>query len=234
MLAVWYDSRQLLIGDVFNRSRDIGFRSAERQNNMVKRTIIAVAMLVMVGGFSSCAMFKKTPKTDNVVAAAEPAADHEAELRKMATREINENKGSKEQAEQRIIRRRPYYLREYSVYPTPEKLDVTLHETESRSQPMAAEVRVAKERYFTQMHRDHKVAENDLAFLRNIGTETISYELRSGHWRRTGSVFVAENTESEKGGKWSTVDEKAETQVPKTDKKPGWFSRTWHRVMGKD
>jgi len=203
---------------------------------MVKRTIIALAALLVMGGLSSCALFKsKGPKAPAETAGAQPAlADHEADLRKIAARDIEENKGSKELAKERLIRRRPYYLREYSVYPDPNKFDVTLHEKESRSQPLSAEVRVAKERYFTQMHRDRKVAADDLEFLRNSGTETLSYELRNGHWRRTGSVFVAENTESEKGGKWTAVDEKAETQVPKAEKKPGWFSRTWRKLMGKD
>lgn len=203
---------------------------------MAKRTIIVLATLLMIGGMSSCALFKsKGPKTTAEALPAQPTqADYEAELRKIAAREIDEAKGSKELAKETLIHRRPYYLKEYSIYPDSAKIEVTLHEKESRSQPLSAEVRVPKERYFTQMHRDRKVAADDLGFLRNTGIETISYELRNGHWRRTGSVFVAENTELEQGGKWTAVDEKAETQVPKTEKKPGWFSRTWRRLTGKD
>ncbi len=203
---------------------------------MMKKLFLGCSVLAILLALPACARNKdkKGKFSDPVVEQAADSGATEADLRRLAEREIAGFKSAEAGGEDRIIRKRPYYLKEYSVYSDTQDLSVTMLEKTSRSQPVSAEVRIAKERFFTKMHRERKVAIDDLDFLRDTGTEVISYELRGGHWRRTGSIFVADRTEAKSDGQWVQVDETTETQVPKQEQQPGWFSRTWKRLIGGD
>ena len=206
---------------------------------------MGVCVVVLASLLSSCATVRgwmpgKGKKHDKaaVETAGETiqspdAASREAALRDAVASEIAAAKRA-EAAQDRVIRRRPYFLKEYSTYPAPDTLDITMHELESRSRPYAADVRVEKERFYTQMHRSRKNALEDETILRQTGTETMSFEWRDGHWHRVGGVFVAENPETRQGGEWVAVEEGPVAQSAVEEEKPGWFSRQWRRITGKN
>jgi hypothetical protein len=131
-----------------------------------------------------------------------------------------------------VVKRRPYYFREYSVYPDgAEGFSIDFREVDSRIRPMLAEVRVSKIRYSTQMHRNKGRAENDMNFMRDTGVETLVFELRSGRWSRTGKIFDAQKTEEQINGEWFPRREETERVVPSEDR-PGFFKRIWMRIRG--
>lgn len=209
----------------------------------MKKLFLVVLVGAMAATMSSCAAWKSVKnfhfgfgkKSAKEAPAVETVAvpsvtDREAELRKAAQRDIETaSSGSHEQ----VLFRRPYYLKEYSVYADPGTLDVALRENDSRSQPLAAEVKISKERYFTKMRKERREVRDDKDFFRDSGVETATYMLRNGRWRRTGSVFVAEKTEMNRDGQWLPVDETTEVQTPKEENRPGWFKRQWRWLTGK-
>jgi NADH:ubiquinone oxidoreductase subunit len=115
-------------------------------------------------------------------------------------------------------------------------MKVMLQETESKSVPYMADVTIAKQRFSTKLHRKRGEAEKDVNFLRDTGTETATYELRSGKWVRAGSIFVANKSEENVNGEWMAVDETVKRVVPEEEKKAkgGWLKRTWSSFTGKE
>lgn len=139
-----------------------------------------------------------------------------------------ENTGNQD----RVIRRRPYYLKEYAEYPQGvQGADITMHETDSVTAPYTAEVTIPKIRYATQLHRNKSDAQADDAFLRDTGIETLNFELRGGKWRRVGGLFVPDRTEEYVDGGWESVVREVERRA-EPDYEPGWFERTWRRIPG--
>jgi hypothetical protein len=133
-----------------------------------------------------------------------------------------------------LVRKRPYYYREYVEYPDgADKFDIDMRDNESRTRPFIAEVKVNKTRFSTRMYRDRDTAQEDANFLRDTGTETLNYELRNGRWHRVGGLYVAAKTEENVAGEW--VPRRDDTvRVNPAESKPGWFSRSWSKVTGKD
>lgn len=163
-------------------------------------------------------------------------SDYKADLRARVRERIKN--AAKNAAEQRaaLIRRKPYFFKEYEVYPGgPDKLKLTIQETESRSAPLIADVVLAKQRYATRLHRNRKAAQADTHFLRDTGTETITYELRGGRWIRVGSLFVASKSEEQIKGEWAPVeaDARRTAAAEQEEKNRGWLSRTWSRITGR-
>lgn len=142
------------------------------------------------------------------VAASE--ADREALLRQAIAEHIAANSGD----ETRMVRRRPYFYKEYSVYSEgPDAARVTVTETDSRLTPYLASVEIDKQRFATRLHRERDEAVADRNFLRDTGTETLSYEWRGGHWEKVGSLFVAGATEEQINGQWVAVQEPEQRTV---------------------
>ena len=133
-----------------------------------------------------------------------------------------------------MVQKRPYYFKEYVEYPDgADKFTVDLRDNDTRTRPFLAEVKVNKFRFSTRMHRERSAAEEDGNFLRDTGTETLNYELRNGRWHRVGSLYVAAKTEENVAGEW--VPRRDDTvRVNPSESKPGWFSRTWSKITGKD
>ena len=83
------------------------------------------------------------------------------------------------------------------------------------------------------MHRERAAAVEDDNFLRDTGTESLNYELRNGRWHRLGGLYVAAKTEENLAGEW--VPRRDDTvRVNPSESKPGWFSRSWSKLTGKD
>ncbi len=142
--------------------------------------------------------------------------------------QAEENTGDQNQ----VIRRRPYFLKEYSEYPNGlQGASITIHETDSVTSPYTAEVTIPKVRYATQMHRSRGDAQADNNFLRDTGTETLNFELRGGNWIRVGGLFVPDRTEEFVNGGWEDVVREVERRAD-PDYAPGWFERTWRRIPG--
>jgi len=158
--------------------------------------------------------------------------DPEAQLRRQVETEIAAHNQAAATDRNRVIRRRPFWLKEYAEFPAPTVMQVEIQETESRSRPYLADVRVEKVRFATKMHRDRGAAQQDTHFFRDTGMETMTYEYRNGRWQRVGGLFVAERSEEMVNGQWVAVREPA--QRAEAPEEPGWFGRTWGRVVGRN
>jgi len=131
-----------------------------------------------------------------------------------------------------VVKRQPYYFKEYSVFPDgSDVFAVDFREVDSRIRPLLAEVQINKVRYSTRMHRKRDLAESDMDFLRDTGVETLVFELRSGRWSRTGTIFDAQKTEELVNGEWTPCSEETQRVVAAEDR-PGWFKRIWLRIRG--
>jgi len=190
----------------------------------------------------SCTLFrggKGGPDSAPDVASAEASADaatgdHEARLSRLVKDHIQRETRTADRQRETVARRRPYFYKEYCTYPGgPEDFELLVQAQEGRSVPYVADATLDKHRFATRYHRKRVAAEQDTDFLRDTGTETITYELRNGRWTRVGSLFVAEKTEEYVSGEWMPVAETVKRTAATEEPKPGWFSRTWSRVSGR-
>ncbi|GMV93752.1 MAG: hypothetical protein AMXMBFR82_35300 [Candidatus Hydrogenedentota bacterium] len=156
----------------------------------------------------------------------------EAELRNLAGEYIRQTGG--EEGRGQVIKRNPYYYKEYSLYPEgASNLTVDIQEKESRTVPYVGQVEVSKQRFATRLHRKRDEASADSNFLRDTGTETITFELRSQRWVRVGSLFVAERTEELVNGEWVPAQEEVERTVAEEETDGNWFQRAWSSITGR-
>jgi hypothetical protein len=159
-------------------------------------------------------------------------AEAEIRLKEMVTEQIQSEKQYDNTQAVPVIKRRPYYFKEYAVYPDgPDGFDVEFREIDSRTRPLMAEVNLNKIRYSTHMHRKYNLAASDSDFLRDTGKETLVFEWRNGRWTRTGAIFDAEKTEENINGQWAPRREETVRVNPEEDR-PGWFGRIWQRIRG--
>lgn len=156
----------------------------------------------------------------------------EERLREIVREYISEAQRTVDNRNAPVIRRRPYYFREYSVYPDGiDAFSVDFREIDSRIRPLMAEVQINKIRYSTRMHRKYDRAVSDTDFLRDTGVETLVFELQSSRWSRTGAIFDAHKTEEMINGEWVPRQDETVRVIPSEDR-PGWFRRTWLRIRG--
>jgi len=197
---------------------------------------------LLVVGLSSCSTMKgwvgwdgekeaaQTAETPTAVAGTE---DYKAELDKTVRRFIEAATRKEDADRQRVAGRKPHFYKEYVQYPGgPGGFDVAIRETESRSAPYVADVTIEKLRFATRLHPSREAAHTDARFLRNTGTETLTYEYRNGRWTRVGSLFVADKTEENINGEWVPCQETVE-QALATEEPKGWFGRQWSRFTGR-
>lgn len=161
-------------------------------------------------------------------------AQAEERLREIVRDHILEAEAANVGGQAPIIRRRPYFFREYVSYPDgPDAFEMEFREVDSRIRPLLAEVHVNKIRYATRMHRKRDRAEADRNFLRDTGRETLVYEWRSGRWTLTSAFFNAHKTEELIAGEWQPRRDETLRVIPEEDQ-PGWFGRVWQRIRGAD
>jgi len=175
------------------------------------------------------------PQVTEAAPAQPTIADREAGLREMVRGQIAAAARVADEQKSKVIRSKPYFYKQWDVYPEgPDAFTVLTQEKESRSVPYVADVTVAKQRFATRLHRERAEAEKDVNFLRDTGTETITYEFRNGHWVRTGSLFIADTSEENVNGEWVQVDETSvRTVAAEEDRSEGWLSRTWSTISGR-
>lgn len=164
------------------------------------------------------------------VQAEQPSREElERRLADLVRGEIASTMRNRESDANQVIRRRPYFYREYAVYPDgANHPGITIIEQESRTAPLIADVEVPKQRFSTKMHRRRDAAVADRNFFRDTGAETMTFEYRNNRWVRVGSLFVADRTEELVNGEWVPLRESVERAV--SDEDDGWFSRQWNRV----
>ncbi|MBW7864486.1 MAG: hypothetical protein GX580_08200 [Candidatus Hydrogenedens sp.] len=201
---------------------------------MAFRVTAVLAALFLLTGFSACARGGRVVSKDGA-GPVSGASQSEAEtvLRGIVAEHVRTEQRRGNSGDPDLVRRRPYFYREFVEYPGgSEQMEITLRENDSRTRPLTGEVRLDKVRYSTRMHRDRGEALGDGAFIRDTGVESLNYELRNGRWHRVGSLFVADKTEEYADGQW--VPRREELVRVNPDDKPGWFSRTWSKITGRD
>lgn len=199
---------------------------------------VSIFGLIML---SSCAMFRgggsdspKVAEAGEALAATASESETRTELLRQVQAHIDEAESGRQADEDRVIRKRPYFYKEYSEYPkAATDADVTMTETESRTSPFVADVKLERTRYSTRLHRGRDEARIDDSFLRDTGTETLTYELRNGRWVRVGSFFLSEGAEEQVNGAWVPVQREVERTVQAEEPKQGWFGRTMSMITGK-
>jgi hypothetical protein len=217
-------------------------------NNVIRvpllsiRGLSVVVLAVALGSLSSCATVRgwrgDSDKSANVqsgeaLEAAASRSELETELLRMVQVHVADVEANSSNNQSRVIKQRPYYFKEYSNYASEATAsDVAMTETESRTAPYVADVQLDKVRYATRLHRSREEARIDSGFLRDTGTETLSYELRNGRWTRVGSFFLAEKTEEQVNGEWVTVQRMLQRTVAAEEPEQGWFARSWSRITG--
>lgn len=192
---------------------------------------LALALLIAL---SSCSTIRgwtgkdraKRP-SDEPVVVIEDTQDNESGLREAMRRYMDSESGD----EERVLRKRPYYLKEYSEYASPDTMDIEIQEQDSRTAPYIADVKIHKVRYATRMHRKREEARADTNIIRDTGVESVTFELRNGRWTRLGSLFDAEESEENVNGEWVPLRRDVAPVVAE-EEPAGWFGRTWSRVFG--
>jgi len=195
----------------------------------VRRYSVIVLTLLLSGG---CALSgQKDPPSASLTDAVgesqtERPPEYEAQLAELIKRELRAADRRPERSTERVIFKKPYYYKEYFIYPNEEDgftLDFT--ERESRTTPLSAEVNIEKNRFATKMHRKREDASLDENFIRDTGNETVSYELRNGRWHRLGSLYVATKTEEIVGGEWHPIQETAAPLILEAEEPKGGLRR---------
>lgn len=181
-----------------------------------------VGLSVVLAACVSCAKNGGTAAEPTVAVATQ--ADYEAELRDA----VREYLRQEDRAQPDLVSERPYHYKLYAQYPEGlDSFEFDLLEQESRTTPMLAEVTIEKVRFSTRLHRNRNEAAADEAFFRDTGTETVTFEMRNGRWRRTGSLFVADRTEEYVNGEWVAVQAAPPRTVPGEEPQEGFFRRTF-------
>ncbi|HUW61447.1 MAG TPA: hypothetical protein VMZ06_10610 [Candidatus Bathyarchaeia archaeon] len=198
------------------------------------------AVCLLAGSLCSCSMFRHG-KSERIAAppgAAGPAApavsdsDRAAALLKTVQQSIDS--ANRRGAGQRdaVVQRKPYFFKAYDVYSgNAEDAKIVIQEKDSHSLPYVADVTLEKQRFATRLHRKRMDAERDSSFLRETGTETVTYEYRNGKWKRAGSLFVAEKKEEQVNGEWAAVKEEPKPAI-KSEGTRGWLGRAWSAITG--
>ncbi len=212
-----------------------------------KKTLSSAAACVILLGVlsASCArlpfMGERTESRDTSTEASATESsdiasvdDIEAELRRIVARDVDRANAGHDAARAELVRKEPYFFKQYEYYPDGSALmEVSTRETESRTAPMVADVKLRKQRFVTQLHRKKDEARSDEEFLRDTGNETRTYELRTGRWKRVSSLFVAESVEQNVDGVWMPIEEVERTDDLNAEEDLGWFGRVWSNVVGR-
>jgi len=165
--------------------------------------------------------------------AGEDTTQREAQLRDLVQRRRIQASHAREEAEQTVKRKTPYFFKEYATNPESSDIRIEFQQTESRSNPLRASVDVPKVRFTTRLHRSRDDALRDTNFFRDTGRETQEYILRNGRWVSIGNTFVADVSEMQVDGQWVPLqEEEPARETPEADDQGGWFRRAWDRVTG--
>ncbi len=162
------------------------------------------------------------------------AEDPRATLDTVVQKHLAATAREEDEGQRRLVKRHPYFLKEYDVYPEgAEASDVSVRETESRTAPYVADVKLTKQRFATEMQRKKNEARGDNNFFRETGTETLTFEYRNGRWLKVGSLFVIAEREENVNGEWVPVKEEVDRALAAEQEDKGWLGRFWESVTGR-
>ncbi|MCA1902090.1 MAG: hypothetical protein LDL53_07705 [Candidatus Hydrogenedens sp.] len=200
----------------------------------MKHFKLIITLVISVALLASCSTIKRWRgdkpdiSTKNDVASSESIKtptkeDYLSDLQEIIKNEI---KSSSATNKNQVYRKRPYFWKNYSVYSNSDApFDIQLQETDSKSKPYIAKIVLEKTLYYTRLHKNHRDAEEDNNYIRSIGKETLTYELRNGRWTKIGSVFVPDKTEKKINNEWVPLrEEEIQKEQPEEPKK-GWLNR---------
>ena len=203
---------------------------------MKKMTVFGrwIVVLTVALACCSCAMLRGggAPQASDTVT----QEGGQAKLENVVRNHIQAAASSESESRGKLIRKKPYYYKEYVIYPDgTDEFEIVMHETESITAPYIADVKLAKQRYATKLHHKKKDAKADDGFFRDKGKETLTYEFRNGKWRKMGSLFVADIVEENVNGEWVPLEEAAQRSIAsqETEEAKGWWGRTWSAITGR-
>lgn len=196
---------------------------------------LAVAVVLVA---ASCGTFGGHREEAAVSAPSAPVTgqdDREARLRESIDSYIQSSGQASNDATGKLQHKTPYYFKEYYIYPSgTAQASIDIQETESRTVPYRAEVKVDKQRFSTKLHRKRDEALADSNYVRDTGKETLTFEMRNGRWYRAGSLFVAEKSEEFVNGEWVPAKEEVErTVAAEEEQSVSWWQRAWESVTGR-
>ena len=197
-----------------------------------RRTLLVMAVALLV---PACAVLGGRKSGAGVSAQGEDPFEtialekHQEELRGIVEEDLRAARRRQGAGDTKVVFKKPYFYREYSVYPeASDGFTVHFTEKESRTTPLTADIKNLKTRYATRLRGKREEARADLSFLRSTGTETVSYELRSGRWRRAGTLYVAGRTEEFVEGEWREIEERPARMSGVEEEEE---SRWWNRLL---
>lgn len=209
--------------------------SGTQGNLLMYRYLGILALTALIVSAQGCGhKSDRAPLDPSLTKPAESTGDDRvADLRSEVHKRIEIGLRTVGEDKQRVQFRSPYWYKEYAEYPGgSDTFEVETVATQSRTAPMTATVTLDKIRYSTRLHRERSEAVNDENFLRDTGTERLSYEHQNGRWIFNGGTFVADKSEELVNGAWVAVEETVQRTVA-AEEKPGWFGRTWSTITGR-
>jgi hypothetical protein len=203
----------------------------------MKHASLLLLTLLVILPLGACAILGDKPSTAAAADGGEKAAAISQEtLQQELIAQVEDylaRSAGQGPADARLEHYDPYYFKVYNVYPGgPSDYLIDMTETDSRTAPHAADVRLPRQRIATPMHRDRQAAREDESFLRETGTQVLTYEYRNGRWVRTGSLFMVDRTEQQTAGGWEPVPGKP-SRIAEGADGGNWFTRTWSSLVGK-
>jgi len=164
----------------------------------------------------------------------ESPGEYERALRDLVERQVEAEEERLSEQDIELLYRKPYWYKEYVRYPEDlSDMEVEFQQTESKSAPYIADAEIPKVRFSTRLHRSRDAARQDGNFIRHTGTETQTYELRNGRWRRLGSMFIAKQTAERINGEWVPLREEVELVPEAEEERQGFFNRVWGFITGR-
>jgi len=208
--------------------------------NVFTRWCVLCGAALMLAACSRLAWWRDKPSGAETAPAEETAAvevereGHEAALRRVVGNRITSAPTTPGNHYGKLIRRKPYFYKEYVVYPEgADSFELLITETESRTAPYIANVKLRKLRFATRFHPKKEDARNDDSYLRDTGAETLTYEYRNGKWTLLGSFFRVEKTEENINDEWVPLEKEVLRTVVSEEERKGWFGRAWSRLSGR-
>lgn len=212
--------------------------------SMTRKTIAVFAFMSVALCLSGCATWwgDKSDREPAVTVYREdesgiPAteAEYRSRLETLVRRSVAQTESETAERQQKLLYKRPYYYRQYEEYPNgADGMEVAFRETQSKTAPYVADVKLEKVRFGTRLHRRKEEAQSDTNFLRDTGEEIQTYEFRNGRWNRVGSIFLADQSEELVNGEWVPLQEEVQrTVAAEEEQADSWWRRALGRVTGK-
>lgn len=197
---------------------------------MSRTVYLTFAVLIFGGLINGCA---SNGNSGSSVAEAAfevtPVSEHEDELRTQVKADLRQERRREGQENTRLVARKPYFYKQFHTFPEePGLYTLEFTEKDSRTTPLIADLEVPKTRYATRLTKKRDDARADESFIRNTGIERVSYEMRNGRWRRTGSLYIADSSDEFVDGAWRPIERTRRVYEDIEEEQGGGF---WSRLL---